>query len=182
MSRIGNKPIIIEEGVTISIDGGLVLVKGTKGDLSVELPRNIKAHIEENKIHVKTVRGKDSKQGLFRSLLQNAVTGVSRGWTKELELIGVGFRAQTSGKELTLNLGFSHPVVITADQKVSFQVKNNLITVLGIDKYSVGETAASIRRVKPPEPYKGKGIRYKGEVVRKKAGKSAKAVGGSQGK
>ena len=131
------------------------------------------------KIGIKKDSSKNSLQGLFRSIISNALIGVKSGWDKHLELVGVGYHAEALGNKLTLHLGFSHPVVINADKDIQFSVKGNKITVTGIDKYLVGETAASVRRAKPPEPYKGKGIRYEGEIVRRKVGKAAKAVGGT---
>lgn len=185
MSRIGKKPIIIPADINITIDNGIARVSGPKGQLDVIIPEYIKIVKTDNLLNVIASNSKVSNLlGLTRSLIQNAVTGVKDGWSKTLEMVGVGFRAQSEGNKLVLNVGFSHPVNINAANGISFQVKENKITVLGIDKYLVGETAALIRRAKPPEPYKGKGIRYEGEFIRKKLGKAAKTVGvgGSGGK
>lgn len=179
MTRIGNKPIILEPNVKINQNENVVLVEGPLGKISLSIPGDIVLKITGN---ILEVTGKDKNslkniQGLFRSLLQNAATGVVNPWTKTLELIGVGYRAQTDGADLELNLGFSHPVKIKAPAGLTFSISENKITVRGADKYLVGEMAASIRRIKPPEPYKGKGIRYDKEHIRKKLGKAAKAVG-----
>lgn len=181
MSRIGKKPITIEEGVNLTVDQDTVKFVGPKGNMEVRLPEGIKLKKVGNIVEIQTDNlGKlIHLQGLYRSLISNAVTGVKTGWTKSLELVGVGMRAQTDGHDLTMNLGFSHPVKISAPIGISFEVSENKITVAGADKYLVGEVAASIRRVKKPEPYKGKGIKYVGEYIRKKLGKAAKAVGGT---
>ncbi len=181
MSRIGNKPITIEEGVNLSVEQNLVKFVGPKGNMEVKIPKELKLKVDGNIIEIQAddLRKFVHLQGLYRSLISNAVVGVKTGWTKSLELVGVGFRAQTDGRELTMNLGFSHPVKIVAPTGISFAVSENKITVLGVNKYLVGEVAASIRRVKKPEPYKGKGIKYEGEYIRKKLGKAAKAVGGT---
>jgi large subunit ribosomal protein L6 len=182
MSRIGKKIIELPQGINLSVNGNTITVSGPKGQMIVEVTPGITLQIEGNKINVKTEeKGKASLQGLFRSQIQNAVTGVFTGWTKTLELVGVGYRAQTTGSELILNLGFSHAVKIVAPKGLTFSVNENKIMVSGADKYMVGEISAKIRRLKPPEPYKGKGIRYFGEVIRKKLGKAAKAVGGAGG-
>lgn len=184
MSRIGKKPIKIDEGVTVNLTDRLVKIAGPKGEIEIKLPEGVSVKIIDNQveIHIGDTDKYVSLQGLFRSLINNAIIGVKTGWSKSLELVGVGFRAQTDGHELTLSLGFSHPVKITAPKDISFSVVENTITVLGADKYLVGEIAANIRRNKPPEPYKGKGIRYLNELIRKKLGKAAKAVGGGGAK
>lgn len=183
MSRVGKKPIIIETGATVTTKNNDVVVAGAKGQLTVKLPEQFQIKVAEGTIEIKPKNaGQDANlTGLFTSLIKNAMIGVTRGWNKQLELVGVGFRAQTSGSELILNVGFSHPVKITAPPGISFAVAESKITVSGADKYLVGEISADIKRVKPPEPYKGKGIRYLGEVIRKKLGKAAKAVGGAGG-
>lgn len=179
MSRIGNSPILIPPAVTVDIEGHKVLAKGPLGELSLQVNPQIKVEKEEQQVIVK--RKKEDKiskslHGLIRSLIANMVTGVEKGWQKRLELVGVGFRSQTDGSKLTLNVGFSHPVEITAPDGIKFAVEDNTkILVSGIDKIKVGQIAAIIRDVRPPEPYKGKGIRYSGEYVRKKAGKAGKA-------
>lgn len=180
MSRIGNKPITIPTGVTIEQSDGHVLVTGPKGKLSVAIPFLVEVKNADQTITV--ARKGNSKKaqaihGTIRALIANAVHGVVTLWEKKMKLVGVGYRAQASGKELTLTVGFSHPVKITAPEGIEFTVAEGVITVRGMNKEQVGEIAAQIRRVRPPEPYKGKGIRYIDEVVRKKAGKSAKAVG-----
>jgi large subunit ribosomal protein L6 len=181
MSRIGNKIINVDSGVKISQDGDIILVEGTHGKIELQVPTNLNIEISGSQIKItnKDKNASTNRQGLFRSLLSNAVIGVVKQWTKSLELIGVGYRAQTSGNNLVLNVGFTHSINIPAPTGVTFKVEENKITVIGADKYKVGEVAAYIRRVKPPEPYKGKGIRYQGEHIRKKLGKAAKAVGGA---
>lgn len=182
MSKIRKKPIIKDPSVTVTVKDRIVTVQGAKGQLSIQLPPEVTIVEDGNQFEVET---KDEKQnhlvGLTRSLIQNAILGVTKGWSKTLELVGVGYRAQTTGNALQLHLGFSHAIDIQAPEGISFQVVENKITVLGKDKYLVGELAAKIRRLKPPEPYKGKGIHYVGEYIRKKAGKAAKAVGGAAG-
>lgn len=184
MSRIGKKPILFENDIKISQNMGKFLVEGPNGKIELSIPKELEGKISGNTVEVSEKNGDSHKniQGLFRSLLQNAVTGVKIPWTKTLELVGVGYRAQSTGVELELNLGFSHPVKVKAPEGVSFKVLENKITVIGADKYLVGEIAASVRRLKPPEPYKGKGIRYEKEYIRKKLGKAAKAVGAAGAK
>lgn len=181
MSRIAKKPVSIPTGVSVKADGQRVTVTGPKGELTFTFRKEVAIKIDGNSALVERI-GESPKakalSGLSRSLLSNMVQGVDKGWNKGLEIVGVGYRAQVNGKDLVLNLGFSHPVTIPAPEGITFEVlENTKINVKGIDKQLVGETAAQIRRVKPPEPYKGKGIRYIGEVVRRKAGKAAKAVG-----
>lgn len=181
MSKIGRSPIEIKEGVTVSLDGNSVNVSGIKGQLSYALPRGITVSQEENTLVV--AREADSpelsaKWGLARAQIANLIKGVDRGFEKKLELQGVGYRAQMQGNDLVLSLGFSHPVKFTPREGVKLAVQENIITISGVSKMLVGEAAAKIREVRPPEPYKGKGIRYVGEQVRRKAGKAAKAVGG----
>lgn len=184
MSRIGRKPIKIAEGVEVNTGSSKIKLKGPKGELEIILPDEIAVESSEGSILVKLKKGSKAGNlhGLYRTLIYNAVVGVSRGWSKTLKLVGVGFRAQSSEKELTLNVGFSHPVVVAAPSEISFKVEDKNIVVSGIDKYLVGETAAKIRKVKPPDAYKGKGIRYKDEEIRKKPGKAGKAVSGIAGK
>lgn len=181
MSRIGNQPIIIPDATTIVITGNKIDTKGPKGSLSIVSPSQIKVEVINKEI-VFTRKGDNQKikalHGLIRSLVQNAVTGVNQYWTKTLSLVGVGFRASTDGKKLTLIVGFSHPVVFIAPDGITFTVVGNDVTVTGADKQLVGETAARIRRIKKPEVYKGKGIRYKNELIHLKPGKAAKTVGG----
>src|SRR3989344_6170588 len=167
MSRIGNAPIDIPTGVEVNIEGSDLTVKGSKGVLRLELTRAVKVSIEENKVLVS--RKKEDKQskslhGLTRSLINNMVIGVTTGWTKNLEMVGVGYRAQGGGDTVTLNVGYSHPVVVKAPEGITFVVaENTKISVSGIDKTLVGQISANIRKVRPPEVYKGKGIRYAGE-------------------
>ena len=183
MSRIGKKSIIVDKDVKMSVNADLVSVEGPLGKMSIKLPQGVTLTQTGDKIEVKTkeTNGK-AIHGLYRSLVQNALVGVKKGWQKTLEMVGVGFRAQISGNELILSLGFSHPIKIQAPPGISFQVNESKITISGTDKYLVGEVAAGIRRIKKPEPYKGKGIRYQGEFIRKKLGKAAKAVGATGAK
>lgn len=183
MSRIGKKLIAIEGDIKVTITSDKIHVEGPQGKMDLVVPTGFEVVRTPTQLEVKTSDAISSDMhGLFRTLLQNAVIGVKNQWLKNLELIGVGYRAQTDGKELVLNLGFSHPVKIQAPENITFKVSENKITVLGADKYLVGETAATIRRIKPPEPYKGKGIRFEGEFIRKKLGKAAKAVGAAGAK
>lgn len=179
MSRIGNAPISIPQGVTVESTGNKIVVNGPKGALSLEIAPEIKVEIENNMVTTKRKnehKKSKSLHGLTRNLIANMISGVLTPWSKDLELNGVGFRAQTDGNKLTLNIGFSHPVEIVAPQGITFEVKDTTkIKVLGIDKELVGQTAANIRKIKTPDVYKGKGIRMVGEYIRKKAGKAAKA-------
>lgn len=178
MSRVGNNPINLPKDVTITLREEKAEVLGPKGKMLLALPREINVEIKGNEVLVKNI-SKDNKaiHGLVRTLINNAVLGVSSGWSKTLQLVGVGYRAQTDGKNLTLMVGFSHSVDFMRPEGITFVVKNNDVTVSGYDKQLVGETAARIRRIKPPEIYKGKGIRYKEEVIHLKPGKAAKTVG-----
>lgn len=180
MSRIGIKPIAVPGTVTVDIaKGNDVKVKGPKGELSQKLSNRVEILQEEGQLLVK--RNTEDREvkalhGLTRSLLNNMVVGVTDGYTKVLEIQGVGYRAQMQGKNLVLNVGFSHPVNMVPPDGITYAVEgNNKVSVSGIDKQVVGEEAARIRGVRPPEPYKGKGIRYQGEYVRRKAGKAGKA-------
>lgn len=178
MSRIGLKPIEIPEGVEVKVDGNHVSVKGPKGELAKEISANMEVKIEDNTVVVS--RPNDEKEnrslhGTSRSLIANMVEGVSKGYQKELEIIGVGYRAQLQGKKLVVSAGYSHPVEVEPEGSIEFEVpKNTQVIVKGIDKELVGATAANIRAIRLPEPYKGKGIRYVGEYVRRKEGKTAK--------
>ncbi len=179
MSRIGNKPITIPSGVTVTLTDNLVQANGPKGMFEVKIHPKASITIGEGVVTVGR-HGNDrlarAIHGLTRMLVSNAIEGVSAGFTKKLEMVGTGYRAQTDGSKLTLSVGFSHPVEMTAPEGIAFGVeKNTLISVSGIDKQAVGQIAANIRAVRKPEPYKGKGIRYEGEHVRRKAGKAAKA-------
>ncbi len=176
MSRIGKQPIQIPQGVDIKIEGRLVKAKGPKGELSLELRPEIVVEIKDNELLVSVNdQSKESMAfwGLFRSLINNAVEGVSRGFEKQLEIQGVGYKANPTDSGLTLELGFSHSIEFKRPEGIEFDVKKNIIIISGIDKQLVGQTAAEIRSFKKPEPYKGKGIRYVGEQVRRKAGKRA---------
>lgn len=177
MSRIGKKPIPITSGIKVNVANGEVSIEGQKGKLTFGLPARISCEVKDAQVFVKSPlqsRLDKSLYGLARSLLANMIKGVSEGYVRELEIQGVGFRASVSGNTLILILGFSHPVnfPIPADIKIETP-KPTQIIVRGIDKQRVGEMAAQIRRIYPPEPYKGKGIRYSGEIVRKKVGKAA---------
>jgi len=178
VSRIGKQPIPVPAGVDVQIDGIDVTVKGPKGTLSQSFNADIHIALEEGAIHVR--RPSDARQhrslhGLTRTLVANMVTGVSEGFRKDMEIVGVGYRATLKGSDLDLSLGLSHPMVVKAPEGITFEVPApNRISVLGIDKQRVGQISAEIRGIRPPEPYKGKGIRYAGEVVRRKAGKAAK--------
>ena len=179
MSRIGNNPITVPSGVTIAIEGNVIAVSGSKGRLQTTILPFVTIEQVDNTIVVK--RKKDdqasrSVHGLTRSLISNMMTGVTEGWTKNLELVGVGYRAQGGGNTVTLSVGYSHPVVVKAPEGINFTVTDTTkISVSGIDKQMVGQIAANIRATRPPEVYKGKGVRYSGEYVRRKAGKAGKA-------
>ncbi len=178
MSRIGNKPVVIPAGVTIDLKDNTVTVKGPKGELSYTM--NPAITLIQNEGEVVFARPDDSKEnktihGTTRAIFNNMVIGVTEGFQKELDLIGVGYRAQLQGKKLVLNVGYSHPVEFTPDEDLTIEVPSNTkVIVKGYDKQKVGELAANIRGVRPPEPYKGKGIRYVDEFVRRKEGKTGK--------
>jgi large subunit ribosomal protein L6 len=177
MSRIGKQPIEIPDGVNVAVDPGRVTVNGPLGELTQNVPARIKIEKQDGQLVVTrpTERGDDrALHGLTRSLVANMVEGVTSGFEKRLEIQGVGYRASLRGTALELNVGFSHPVVIDAPAGITFEVPTqNEIIIKGIDKQQVGEIAAEVRDVRPPEPYKGKGIRYQGEYVRRKVGKRA---------
>jgi large subunit ribosomal protein L6 len=177
MSRIGRMPITVPQGVTVDVNKSTVRVKGPKGELSRSFDPDMQISLEDGTLVVQRPtdrRRHRALHGLTRSLLNNMVVGVSEGFVRRLEIQGVGYRAGLQGKDLVLNVGYSHPVVVEPPDGISFQVEKNYreISVSGVDKEMVGEMAARIRRVRPPEPYKGKGIRYEGEYVRRKAGKA----------
>ncbi len=178
MSRIGQKPVIVSEGVTAAVSDGIVTIKGPKGELQYRLHPDIAVVLEGGEMRV-APRAASKKSaalwGLTRSLIANMAEGVLRGFRKELEYEGIGFRAELQGSVLVMQLGFSHPVRFTPPSGVTLSIEKNVIAVAGVDKGLVGDTAARIRALKPPEPYKGKGIRYRGEVIRRKAGKKAVA-------
>ena len=179
MSRVGKAPIQLPKGVSIDIDGSTVGVKGPKGELTRTLHPEMNISLEDGVLSV--TRPSDDRQhrslhGLTRALLNNMVTGVTDGFTKVLLIEGVGYRAEMSGQRLVLYVGYSHPVYFEPDNGISFAVeeRGRKVTISGIDKEYVGEIAARVRKQRPPEPYKGKGIRYEGEIVRRKAGKTGK--------
>ena len=178
MSRIGRKPVQIPAGVEVTVNGNTCVVKGPKGTLQQDFHENITVTVEENEVIVDRAndeRESRAQHGLTRALIQNMVTGVSEGFTKSLELAGVGYRVQLKGTALDFSLGYSHPVVIEQPEGITFEVPDNThINVKGIDKQQVGQVAAEIRAKRPPEPYKGKGIHYVGEHIRRKLGKAAK--------
>ncbi len=180
MSRIGKLPIPIPNGVTVGVDRNYVTVEGPRGRLARSLPPQIAVRIEDGRVRCE--RPSDSREhrsmhGLTRTLVANMVQGVSAGYRKELELVGVGYRVQKQGEDLVLSLGFSHPVRFHPPQGISVEVQDQThFSVAGIDKELVGQVAADLRRLRPPEPYKGKGVRYRGEYVRRKAGKAGKGT------
>jgi large subunit ribosomal protein L6 len=182
MSKIGKLPITIKDTLTVSVSGQDVSITGSKGNFSYQVPAPITVMYENGTMIVSQKRPGDVQSralfGLTRANLANLVKGADEGFTKKLELVGVGYRAQLQGADLVLSLGFSHPVKFTPPAGITFSVADNVITIAGSDKMLVGNTAAQIREVRPPEPYKGKGIKYVGEHIRRKAGKAAKAVGG----
>lgn len=176
MSRIGKKPIPIPDGVTVSIEGRTVKVKGPRGELTFSHHPDMRVRIEDNMVLVERPSDKrfhKALHGTTRQIIANMIQGVSQGFVKELELVGTGYRAQMQGRNLVLSVGYSHPVIVEPPEGIELSVEgSNKIRVFGIDKQKVGQVAADIRRIRPPEPYKGKGIRYVGEVVRRKAGKA----------
>lgn len=178
MSRIGRKPVAIPSGVTVEMTEGSVKVAGPKGTLNFRLPAGVTLRREGEAVHCEAPEGKSAFHGLSRAILANMVRGVSVGYERQLEIVGVGYRAQLKGKTLELRVGFTHPVdvAIPAGLEVTQEEKNkNILIIRGCDKELVGQFAASVRSVQPPEPYKGKGIRYVGEAVRRKVGKAAAA-------
>lgn len=181
MSKIGKMPIILSDGVNVTVTGDQVQVSGTKGNASYTIPNGMKVEVVDGKVTVIAGDITDRKLralfGLTRANLNNVIKGVSKGFEKKLELVGVGYRAQMQGADLVLSLGFSHPVKFKPEPGITLSAADGVITVAGQDKALVGNTAAKIRAVRPPEPYKGKGIKYKGEKIRRKAGKAAKATG-----
>ena len=178
MSRIGRLPIDIPAGVTISVDGQDVAVKGPKGELALTVAHPIEVKVEEGQVLVTRPddeRSSRSLHGLTRTLINNNIIGVTQGYTKGLEVVGTGYRVAQRGPSVEFALGFSHPVNVVPPEGISFSVERpTQFTVAGIDKQLVGEVAANIRKIRPPEPYKGKGVKYQGEVIRRKAGKAGK--------
>ncbi len=193
MSKLAKKPVIMKEGVNVVFENNIIKVSGHKGDLSFKIPEGVDVKAVESRLVISLkdsassrsaeLRGASKNQklkqslGLTRAMVANMVSGVSAGFEKKLELSGVGYRAQTAGQDLIISVGFSHPVKIPAPSGINFSVAENIITVAGINKDLVGDVSARIRRIRPPEPYKGKGIKYVQEKIRRKAGKAAKALG-----
>lgn len=177
MSRVGKLEIEIPENIKLTKDESSLMVEGPKGKLVIKIPLGIDVEIEKDKTLVSrknNTKIQKSLHGTIRSLISNAIMGVNDGWNKSLEMIGAGYRAEVVSDELVLTVGYSHPVKIKAPEGINFKVEKTIITVEGADKHLVGEISAKIRSVRPPEPYKGKGIKYVDEVVRRKAGKAAK--------
>lgn len=183
MSRIGNQPIMLTNGISVTQDGTSVLIKGSKGEIRLAVPAGLTIVVDNNVVRIipeDSAKNTRALHGYMRATLANAVTGVDKGWTRKLELSGVGYRASLSGTNLVLNLGFSHPITVTPPTGITFAVGEGSIVISGINNQEVGAMAAKVRALKKPEPYKGKGIKYAGEHIRKKAGK-AKAVSGAPG-
>ena len=180
MSRIGNKPVAVPDGTTVTLEGNSVTAKGRHGSMSVEFNDRVRVVVEDGTINVRNATGADENkkfQGLYRSLINNLMIGVSQGFTRKLELVGVGYRAAVQGGDLLLDVGYSIQVKLPIPEGVTATVENNInITLWGIDKQKVGQFAANIRENRPPEPYKGKGIKYAGEIIRRKSGKAG-AIG-----
>lgn len=178
MSRLGKQPVILPKGVQVTHSGKTITVKGTKGSLTLDISDAIHLDIKEGEVSLSLKEGHETfgnLHGLYRQLVRNMVVGVTTGFQKNLEMIGVGYRAAVQGKVLDLQIGFSHPTKLDIPQGIDVKVeKNTLITISGMDKQMVGQFAANVRSLRPPEPYKGKGIRYTNEYVRRKAGKAGK--------
>ena len=181
MSRVGRLPVEVPSGVDVKIDGSHVKIKGPKGEMEFTFSPEIEILLNENEIQIN--RPSDARQmrslhGTTRALIQNMVIGVTDGFQKELQLVGVGYRANMEGENLVLNVGYSHSVVVEPPAGIKFEVgeRNQQVFISGIDKQSVGQIAADVRKIRPPEPYKGKGIRYKDEYIRRKAGKAGKVA------
>lgn len=179
MSLLGRRSLPLPSGVTVKVENRILTASGPKGTLSVSVPAGIDVNVSESAVRVSPVAGREGARGIAASWgttwahIRNALVGVSQGFEKKLELHGVGYRAEIAGTTLRLSLGFSHPVEVEPPMGISFAVSKNVVTVSGANNVQVGDVAAGIRRLRPPEPYKGKGIRYVGEVVRRKAGKVA---------
>lgn len=177
MSRVGKSPVVVPNGVTVEVTADAIVVKGTKGELSTSALSGIDVRVEDGQVTV--TRQSDepkvrAKHGLMRSLIQNMVTGVSQGFSKKLEINGVGFRVAQQGADLKFNLGYSHDVIFKMPQGITAAIEQNTVTVSGADKQQVGQVAAEIRSLRKPEPYKGKGIKYADERILRKSGKSGK--------
>ncbi|KKT81359.1 MAG: 50S ribosomal protein L6 [Candidatus Yanofskybacteria bacterium RIFCSPHIGHO2_02_FULL_44_12b] len=181
MSKIGKKPIPVPKGVDVQINDGLISVKGPKGELKKKISGSVSASVSNGSVMIKPVSGQavidNASWGLFRALIQNMIKGVTDGFEKVLEFEGIGYKANVKGNDLELNLGYSHPIMVKAPEGVTFKVEKSVIKISGIDNELIGHVAAGIRSKREPEPYKGSGIRYQGEVIKKKAGKKAVAAG-----
>lgn|SRR3989338_1884890 len=181
MSRVGRQPVKIPSGVTVVEQGGVLIVRGPRGELQQRLHPAVRLNVAEGAVSVSVVTPEAPSEralwGLFRNLIQNMVDGVTTGFTKSLEFVGVGYKVSVSGSTVTMSLGFSHPVTMSLPPGITATVEKNTLTIEGSDKQLVGEVAAGIRRLRKPEPYKGKGVKYHDEVIRRKAGKAVKAVG-----
>jgi large subunit ribosomal protein L6 len=177
LSRIGKVPVNIPSGVTVSVNGQKIEVKGSKGTLSRNFPEELKIEVDGNQVKISPAAQTENVKalwGLYKILIENMVIGVSQGYKKDLEIVGVGYKAELKGKDLSISAGYSSPKMFKAPVGITFSVEGaNKISVSGIDKQLVGQVAADIRKIRPPEPYKGKGIRYLGEKLRRKAGKTA---------
>jgi len=178
MSRIGKKPVTLPKGVKVTVNGAEAVVEGSKGKLTCPIPKGINLDVKADSVSFTRLSEEPQTRafhGLTRALLQNAVTGVTDGWKRELDIVGVGYKAAMEGTALRLDLGYSHPIIFEPPNGIQVAVeKNTHITVTGIDRQLVGQVAANIRQYRKPEPYKGKGVKYTGEVVRRKAGKTGK--------
>lgn len=176
MSRIGKKPIIIPEKTKVSLNNGIITIEGKNGSMSQSIHPDVLVHLENNLINIQIDskdRKKDALQGMVRSIVQNMVTGVSHGFERVLEINGIGYRAESKGKSILFNLGYSHPINFELPDGITATIeKNNIVKLSGIDKHLIGQTAAKIRQLRPPEPYKGKGIKYQEEHIQRKAGKT----------
>lgn len=184
MSRVGKKPVVLPAGVTADVKENIVKIKGPKGELSLDVHPKVKVEVNGTELNI-SVAKPDNKQeralwGLFRALINNMVMGVTTGWTKVLEVNGVGYKAAVAGAKLNMSLGYSHPIEMEIPKGIEVKVEKNVITITGSDRQMVGQFAAVVREQRPPEPYKGKGIKYSDETIRRKAGKVVKAVGGGK--
>ena len=185
MSRIGRAPIAISASVKVKLEGQHVLVEGPKGKLSLALPPTIRVQLSGQQLQVESLGDEPSQKalhGLYRAMLANMVHGTANGFSKELEIVGVGYRAQLDGKQIVFQVGFSHPVKVPIPEGITVEVpKPTVVVIKGADKQLVGQFSANLRRIAPPEPYKGKGIKYAGEFIRRKAGKAATGAGAKAG-
>ncbi len=179
MSKIGQQIITIPAGVSVTLENNIAKIVGPKGELKVNLSKDLEIKNENNEISIKLKKDNKITRSLWgttRMLIANNIKGVTEGWKKQLELVGTGYRSEVQGNKLVLTVGYSHPVIVDAPEGITFKVEKSVINVDGIDKQVVGQVAADIRSSRPPEPYKGKGVKYVGEVIRRKAGKAAKAA------